>query len=144
MALIQRHFPPSTGRAIFGPEQVLVPLPSTLRNQFPREPRTCSSPGQPFQTSGPLVSLRPPSAALRPSDQSTPSTQPDAASLMALGIPKPPGEVSRGAKRGYNLQEALEWDASLYAEVRVSGSASVLHYLRHRLRSIFRASLKHS
>jgi hypothetical protein len=115
-----------------------MPLPSTLHNQFPRELRTWSSSERPSQTPEPSVALQPPlpvfpsggqsipSTQQSPlpvfpsGGQSVPSTQPEAALPTALGIPKPPGEVCRGADRGYNLQDTLEWDATLYAEVRVS------------------------
>lgn len=52
-------------------------------------------------------------------------------------IMKPPGEVNRPARGGYNLQATLSWDKDVYEEVRVSFLRPLSSYIdaNGRLRS---------
>lgn len=87
----QCHFPPLSNRSIFRGEALLTGIPLATRTAFSFE-----------EEPAPQRSL--PSAGDRSSRKL---------------IPKPPGEVSRLSRGGYNLGETLGWSKEDYGAVRV-------------------------
>lgn len=86
----QRHYPPLTNRCAFKPE-LLMPRPLlTSRRIFP--------------LSEDLAGLAQASSTSRTVSQNL--------------ITKPPGEVGRLSRNGYNLEETLNWGKDLYTSVQ--------------------------
>jgi hypothetical protein len=89
-----RHFAPLTMHCNFLPERALTPPPITQHKVFLREVNSVA-----------VTHLGLPPGPLAPSP------------LPKMS--KPPGEVGRLKRGGYNLQETLGWSPLEYEEVRV-------------------------
>jgi hypothetical protein len=108
MAPIRRYFPATSLRSHFAPEMLLASPPHALRIVFADETvPSCDT-----------VSTEPGSPAFRGQRSEDSPMDFEDEEL----IPKPPGEAGRhgnGERQGYNLKDALQWDAALYDEVMV-------------------------
>lgn len=91
---VQHHFSPLTVRTIFKHERFLVSPPTAYNIIYSIEPHTPA-----HLTIRNLASGKAKSIPL---------------------IPKPPGEVTRLKRGGYNLQDQLQWDEQQYHSVQVS------------------------
>ncbi|KLO04504.1 hypothetical protein SCHPADRAFT_1003275 [Schizopora paradoxa] len=86
---VLRHFPPLTNRSVFHKEPLSTGIVLASRTEFPLIEASAAS--------------------------GFPSVLP---SKLRAEIPKPPGEVSRISRGGYNLEEKLGWSKSEYGKVQ--------------------------
>ncbi len=113
---VQRCFRPSYRRLCFGPERPLSPPPPRrLRTQYKEVE---------VETEPVVVAAEVPVAG--PSCTRKPRS-----------IPKPPGEVTRLSRGGYNLREAVDWSKEQFEDIQVSTNLHSDMYLTIGSRALF-------
>ena len=104
---VKPYYPPLVYRARFAPEPLLNPPSRALRKAWPQDSSEA---------------LPPPSPGSTPTRGSSPESDTD--DPIEGSIAKPQGEVTRKARGGYNLEEALGWEHEIYVVVQVCMSDS--------------------